>query len=73
MSQKFIRAAKYRFINFYTYIVKRISKPSRSIINRNLFTLNLTSKSACHEKKLAEDVMNDRNYVKKDSCNFSVK
>ena len=37
-------------VNFYTYIVKRMSKPSRSIINRNLFISSLTSNAAWHEK-----------------------
>ena len=55
-----------RKISLYTSIhtiVKRISKPSRSIINRNLFTSNLTSNSTWHEKKLVEDVTNDYNYI----------
>ena len=48
---------------FYTYVVKWISKPSRSIINRNLFTSNLTSNSTWHKKKLVEDATNDYNYI----------
>ena len=54
---------KYLSTNFYPYIVKRISKLSRSIINSNLFTSNLTSNSTWHEKELVKDVTNDHNYI----------